>query len=775
MAGVLAREAARLRWRLGGRVSGGATVAWAVATVAAAADFAPRAVAAGDTWAAATLTASVASGAVALALVEVLLPARFSRTLLGAVLLSHRWVGPFGPLGNTGVWLLTPLLLVVALSPLACVLVPSVYRTLVFYGHLAPIALGYVKTGVMDIHLMGITEQAERDRLWAERHEWGAARTKEMLETLGGFYVKVGQIFASKGDLLPQQYIPALRGLLDNCPARPFSLVRETVERELGRPLFEVFETFAEEPLASATVAQVHTATLKGGARVAVKVQHPGIKELMKMDMRNVFDVSHFADEHMKVKLPVDHLTVLQEYQKQVPLEFDFDRERAVMESTREALVKYKVEGVVVPQPKTELCTKQMLVMDFLKGLPLSTVLENAAKAKIQAQASSTSELHPPQHSPELYGRNDMNTLVRRLIDAYGVMFFLHGTFHADPHPGNVMLLETGELGLLDFGLSKVLPEHTRILWAKLQVAVACRQLLPALPILTDLGLRVENVSTDIVDVLVYVMFDTRMDQREYRWSPLDNDDQSVEMRGAQIPTIPEDLFMIIRVMALLRGILAGLGIDLSASIIWETAARQALKDAGVEPPVPEGGAGNVPEEAKSTGFDLDAKLSLYDRMFKLALWMREHNLPHNRKELTPFAMNGVSTVCAIAAAEQSVLNSAMESFTPAQRALCVEKAREYAERMKVEAAQRRERGSDTALSAVHGGFTAVGDGVVSAGTGVLTGASYVVEGSVNVVASILTGSLFTGKADLKPKLEVVQWAKGEKRRKDAGSEKKDA
>ena len=166
--------------------------------------------------------------------------------------------------------------------------------------------------------------------LWDRRHEWGAERVRRMVLELGGFYLKVGQVFATKSDLLPRN--TPRRSNRSSTIARRFngSVARHIVEHELGGDVSELFSSFDAEALATATIAQVHAydANDANKTKVAVKIQNPGSERLMVMDMRTMLWASETADA-MGLHLPFDHTGILREYRNQVPLEFDFSREAA--------------------------------------------------------------------------------------------------------------------------------------------------------------------------------------------------------------------------------------------------------------------------------------------------------------------------------------------------------------------------------------------------------------------------------------------------------------
>ena len=295
------------------------------------------------------------------------------------------------------------------------IVAPGVLRTLRFYGHLVPIVGGYVKClawdskrvtlpdtsrnvqkkteegdngqngdvsnddadgdttegggTLMNEHDAQLALDDEVQRLWDERHEWGAQKVKRMILELGGFYLKVGQVFATKSDLLPPQYVAALKSVFDDCPPVPASKIDSILRKEFGnKPVSAVFKSFDTNALASATIAQVHVAHVDvdgKDTKVAVKVQNPGSERLMRMDMANMLFVSTFMDS-LRVSLPFDHTSILKEYRTQVPLEFDFKRESAMLTLIGDA-IHGKVPDVETPRVIPGLCTKRVVTVSLFE------------------------------------------------------------------------------------------------------------------------------------------------------------------------------------------------------------------------------------------------------------------------------------------------------------------------------------------------------------------------------------------------------------------------
>jgi len=271
---------------------------------------------------------------------------------------------------------------------------------------------------------------------WSRFHRASADSIYDAAVELRGLILKGCQFLGSRADVLPREYVSVLSRLQDRVPPRPFPVVRRSVEHELGRPLEEVFAAFARRPVASASLAQVHEARLRSGERVAVKVQYPEIEALVHGDLSNLrflFRAVDFLERDFDLMPLVEELGTL------VPLELDFRNE------ARNALAVARAfahrDDVMVPRIHPEHSTRRVLVMEYMEGIKIS-----------DAEALRAAGV-------------DADRVVRILVEAWCEQVFRHGFFHADPHPGN-LLVQPGPGGprlvLLDFGLAKDLPPRFR-------------------------------------------------------------------------------------------------------------------------------------------------------------------------------------------------------------------------------------------------------------------------------------------------------------------------
>ena len=251
-----------------------------------------------------------------------------------------------------------------------------------------------------------------------------AHRFRRLLESLGPTYIKLGQILSMRSDMLPVAYCQALAHLQDNTPRLDFADIERAVEEGLGAPIGELFAEFVEEPLATASIAQTHLATTHGGDRVVVKVQRPDIEAVMRSDLDLLYLGARILEatiEEMEIYSPSD---VVAEFEKALVRELNFRVELGNLVSMREELDPER--AVVVPRPYPELSGPTILTMEFFDGVPLRRLERDSDRAK---------------------------AAVEEVLHAAGNQVWVHGFFHGDPHPGNILIGQDGTICMIDVGL----------------------------------------------------------------------------------------------------------------------------------------------------------------------------------------------------------------------------------------------------------------------------------------------------------------------------------
>src|ERR1035437_6402134 len=241
-----------------------------------------------------------------------------------------------------------------------------------------------------------------------------------------GLLIKACQFIATRADVLPDEWVSTLSGLHDRVPPRPFAMIRQQIERELRRPLEAVYAEFDPAPLASASLAQVHRARLHDGRRCAVKVQYPGIDGIVRADLRSMTIVLRWL---AMVEGDFDYRILMREALKYIPMELDFDHEADNSETMRRNFAADS--DVMVPEVYREFTTRRVLTMELAEAIKVTDVdaLERAGISK--------------------------HAVAQKLIEIFCDQVLRDGFFHADPHPGNILVQPGPRIVLLDFGLAK--------------------------------------------------------------------------------------------------------------------------------------------------------------------------------------------------------------------------------------------------------------------------------------------------------------------------------
>ncbi|CAN6449244.1 unnamed protein product [Victoria cruziana] len=251
-------------------------------------------------------------------------------------------------------------------------------RSFQFWARATDIYVGYK---VCQLRVKFVKDKSEQEEIWDLQHEVAADKLYSMCSELGGFFLKVAQIIG-KPDLAPTAWVRRLVTLCDRAPPTPFEVVQSVLEEELRGNFDELFERFDQAPIGSASIAQVHRARMRGGkSDVAVKVQHPGVQELMMTDIRNL---RAFATFLQNTDVKFDLISVTSEIEKQVGYEFDFLREADAMQKIHHFLcTNNKRSPVIVPRVISGMTTRRVLLMEFIDGIPITSLGEEMAKRGI--------------------------------------------------------------------------------------------------------------------------------------------------------------------------------------------------------------------------------------------------------------------------------------------------------------------------------------------------------------------------------------------------------
>lgn len=381
--------------------------------------------------------------------------------------------------------------------------------------------------------------EKRKGKPWAEprreaHHKRSALRFYETALKNQGLLIKTGQLLGTRSDVLPDPYVQTLSQLHDEVPPETFENIRRVVEEELGRPLEQVFKEFSREPVASASLAQVHRAVLHDGRVCAVKVQYPGIDSIVKIDLANL---SFFIGVLNRLDRSMDYRFIAQEMRQQIPQELDFINEGHNAE--RVARDFANVDDILVPDIYWEYTTRRVLTMEFMDGVKAT---DTKALASIGVDESDVAKI---------------------LVFAFAEMIVRHGFFHADPHPGNLLVQPGPKLVLLDFGQAKdlgpafqeVLIRFTRTMLGGDQAAMGVA--------FRDLGFRTKNDDAEGYEQLgdAYVgRVAKQMQETNAGWAEGEVFEESYEqvvsvLRKNPLTNVPPELLMVGRVFGLLNGL----------------------------------------------------------------------------------------------------------------------------------------------------------------------------------------------------------------------------
>jgi ubiquinone biosynthesis protein len=364
-------------------------------------------------------------------------------------------------------------------------------------------------------------------------------RLRIAAEKLGPTYIKLAQIISSGEGIFPEELVGEFKKCRDRVPPEPFSVVRQVIEEDLGKPLESVFSWIDRAPLAAASIAQVHAATLRTGERVVVKVQRPQVATLVRQDLR----VMAWIAPHLIGRIPISSLAnppaLVELFAETITEELDFRLEADNMLDVARVFHELGQRGYVIPRPHPTLVTPRVLVMERLDGFAFDDV------AGMQAAGVDTTQV------------------VRTGMIGFMEGAMIHGIFHGDLHGGNLFILPDGRTALLDFGITGRLDEPRRVAFLKLLMAGTMNDVKGQLAALRDLGALPADTDLDAVIV------DLGLDRPPVDPTKLSGDELVTEIQrtikallgyGAKMP---KELMLYVKNLVFLDGAIATLAPDL--------------------------------------------------------------------------------------------------------------------------------------------------------------------------------------------------------------------
>jgi predicted unusual protein kinase regulating ubiquinone biosynthesis (AarF/ABC1/UbiB family) len=351
-----------------------------------------------------------------------------------------------------------------------------------------------------------------------------------------GLIIKTCQFLGSRADILMEEYVRTLSLVHDQVPPRPWAEMKPVIEGELGGRIEDLYAEFEERPVAAASLAQVYRARLHDGTRVAVKVQYPGIEQVVRYDLQAL---RLLVDIWARLEQVIDFRPVVDEMERNAPEEVDFIHEGQAAE--RLAALLADRDDVVVPAIHWELSTRRVLTMDYIDGIKISDI-ERLHEAGIETPRVADS-----------------------LVDLYNTMILERGMFHADPHPGNLFVVpgeqpgDPARIGLVDFGLTKVLPDEFREQLIVLTSAIVSEQPEAITGTMEEMGFRTRERDEETYAALGEAFLgDVLRSGKSYADQEMVaeiNERLGSVLRANPLVDVPGDVILIARVMGLLSGL----------------------------------------------------------------------------------------------------------------------------------------------------------------------------------------------------------------------------
>ncbi|KAK8679644.1 hypothetical protein V6N13_145087 [Hibiscus sabdariffa] len=420
------------------------------------------------------------------------------------------------------------------------------------------------------------TSKSKRAALWEKAHERNAKRVLSLIIKLEGLWVKLGQYLSTRADVLPEAYISLLKQLQDSLPPRPLKEVCRTIQKEFGKTMYDLFADFVEEPLATASIAQVHRAKLINGQEVVVKVQHEGVREIILEDLKNAKSIVEWI---AWAEPQYDFNPMIDEWCKEAPKELDFNHEAENTRTVSRNLgckmspgESYSSNRVNVLIPEVIQSTKSVLILEYMDGIRLND-----------------------SASLEAFGVDKKN-IVEEITRAYAHQIYVDGFFNGDPHPGNFLVSKEAPHRpiLLDFGLTKKLSSSMKQALAKMFLASAEGDHVALLSAMSEMGLRLRLDMPEQVMEITNVFFrsstpaneaqqnlKTLSEQREKNMKAIQEKMQlnpKEVKRFNPVDAFPGDIVIFARVLNLLRGLSSTMNVRIVYLDIMRPFAESVLQ-----------------------------------------------------------------------------------------------------------------------------------------------------------------------------------------------------
>jgi ubiquinone biosynthesis protein len=378
-------------------------------------------------------------------------------------------------------------------------------------------------------------------------------RIRMAFEELGPSFIKLGQLLSTRADIFPPEYVEEFRKLQDQVPPEPFSAIKLIIEKTLNRPLSDIFQDFDPQSIAAASVAQVHSAKLYSGEQVAVKVVRPGIDKMIKDDIRLMYYLAEKIENNFELGKILGAVNLVKEFERTIFKELDMTVEAGNIDKFKKNFKE--IHEIHIPRVFWEYNSKSVLVMEYVQGIKMDqvqTLIENNIDPKEIAMIG-------------------LRSLSRQLME--------FGFFHADPHPGNTLVMFDGHVSLVDFGIMGYLDEAMMLQIANVFLGYAEHDYDLIMEALLDAGL----ISEDTMDLTQFKRDLRRMSEPFYgrslqTISVKDVYDELMELVMRYQIRLPRDLLLLFKTFVQTESLGKILGSDASILEVMKPYAKKLLQ-----------------------------------------------------------------------------------------------------------------------------------------------------------------------------------------------------
>ena len=354
-------------------------------------------------------------------------------------------------------------------------------------------------------------------------------RIRKVLEELGPTFIKLGQIMSTRPDLIPIELCRELEKLQDKIPPFEYKKVEEQVMHSLKSPVNELFSQFSKKPKAAASLAQVHSAQLKDGTKVMVKIQRPGIEKTIKKDIEILYELAKLADRYIEDIMVYNPMGLIDEFKKSIIKEIDFTKEANNIKRFRRQFASDDM--VYIPKVFSELSSRQVLTVERIEGI----------------KVSNNEEIDSAGLDRHKIAINGANAVLK--------MVFIYGFFHADPHPGNIFVLSDNRVAFIDFGMVGRIHKSTKAQIANILIGIVEHNVSRITNACTTIGVvdeasDIKELELDLEDFIdrYYVESLSQLKVGHFLMDLID----SVTRNRIRIPS---DLFLLSKAFMIIEGV----------------------------------------------------------------------------------------------------------------------------------------------------------------------------------------------------------------------------